>query len=101
MSLRENWIWRGSSGGFADEAEAGALDGVGGQAHVDDVEDVEELATELKVGALEAAAAMGDGRGLDERKVEVVVGGSAKCVAAQSAEAAGVGSGAAGDINGN
>ena len=89
------------SGGFADDAEAGTLDGIRGQAHVDDVEEVEELATELKVGALDAAVAMGDGRGLDEREVEVVVGRSAKGVAAQGAEAAGVRSGAAGDSDGD
>jgi hypothetical protein len=33
----------GVAGGFADLAEAGAVEDVGGQAHVDDVEEVEEL----------------------------------------------------------
>ena len=49
MSLRENWIWRAGARGSADFSEAGAVEGVGGQAHVDDVENVEEFGAELEV----------------------------------------------------
>jgi len=75
-------------------AEAGAEDGVGGQSHVHDVEEVEELGVELDVEEFTSAGAAADWGVLDEREVEVIIGGAAKGVAAERAEVARVGAGA-------
>ena len=72
---------------------------VGGEAHVDDVEEVEELGAELEDGEV-AGAAVADGGVFEEGEVEVVEGGAAEGVAAEGAEAAGVGAGAAGRLTG-
>ena len=92
---RELNLPRGS-GGSADLAEAGGEDGVGGQSHVDDVEEVEELGAELDVEEFAAAGAASDGGVFDQREIEVVVGGAAEGVSAERAEVARVGAGASG-----
>ena len=76
------------AGGFADFAEAGAGEDVGWEAHVDDVEDVEELGAELEVDQFGAALARAEWGVFDEGEVEVVIGGSAEGVATEGAEAA-------------
>jgi len=54
-----------SSGGLADNSEPGAFDGVGWQSHIDDVEEVKELCTELEIGPLDPAPPAPDGRRFD------------------------------------
>jgi hypothetical protein len=84
--LSDNWIWREVPAVLLISPKPEPDEYVGGQAHVHDVEEVEELAAELHVDALGAAFAAAKRRVLDEGEVEVVVGRSAEGVAAESAE---------------
>jgi len=83
----------------ADDAEAGATHGVGRQAKVNDVEDIEEFRAKLQDAEF-AAAAVAKGCVLDERNVELMEAGPTKRVAAQGAEAAGVRAGDSGRLMG-
>ena len=55
----------------------------------------------MQVDALGSALAAAEGRVFDEGEVVVVVGGAAEAVAAEGAEDALVGPGAAGDVDGD
>lgn len=59
-------------GRFGDLTEAGPVEDVCRQAHVDDVQEIEELGPELEIHTLGSAAAMGNGRALDESEVVVI-----------------------------
>src|SRR3974377_987582 len=75
---RELNLARGA-GRLADHTEAGVADNLSGclvhlqrvrrQSHVDDIEDVEELGTELQVHALGAALSLSDRRVLDHGEI--------------------------------
>src|ERR1035437_6983860 len=89
------------AGGLADLAKTGAVENVGGQAHGDDVEEVEELAAELQVHQFGSALAAAEGGVLDECKVEVVERRTAKGIAPERAEAVVVRPRAAGYMDGD
>lgn len=86
---------------LADHSEAGvAKDGSGGTVHLkrvgrkthgNDIEDVEELRSELEIHALGATFPATNGRVLDEREIEVIERRSSKRISSQGAEAALVG----------
>ena len=84
---------------MADDAKAATPHGVGRQAKIDDVEDIEEFRGKLQDAEF-AAAAVAKWRVLDDRNVELMEAGSAKGVAAQGAEAARVRAGASRKIDG-
>jgi hypothetical protein len=54
------------SGGLADQAEARAFDGICRQTHINDIEDVKELGTELDIEEFTTAGAFSDGSVFDE-----------------------------------
>ena len=78
---------------FADHSEPRAFDRVRRQAHVHHVEHIEELPAELKVGALQTTASMGNRRCLDDSKVEVVISRPAEAIPAEHSESPRVRSG--------
>ena len=75
------------TGSLADFAKTGSVENIRRQAHVDDIEQVEELGAELQIHAFGSAAAPAKGRVFDDSEVEIVVGRSAEGVASQRAEA--------------
>src|ERR1700722_20719324 len=72
------------SGGAANFSEAGSLEGVSGQPHVDYVEDVEELRAKLQIQQLDSAGAPAEWRVLDERNIEIIIGRDAESVTPES-----------------
>ena len=91
----------GVAGGLADLTEAGAAENVGRQAHVDDIEEVEELTAELEVYKLGSAFAVAKGRALDEREIVVIKGRPPEGIAPQRSEPALVRSRAASHVDGD
>lgn len=98
--MSDSWICR-CAGGLGDLAEAGAAYDVGRQAHIDNVEEVEEFATKLQIDPLCAALAPAEWRVLDEREVEVIVGRSAEGVSPQGSKAPLIRACTSGRVNGN
>src|ERR1035438_8406869 len=110
---KESWVGRsvdqfkrelyltGTAGGLADLTEAGAGEYVGGRTHVDDIEEVEELAAELEVHKFSSAPPPAEGRAFDEREIVVIKGRPSKGIATQSSEAALVGARAASHVDGD
>lgn len=88
------------AGGFADDAEAAAEDGIGGKAKVDDVEDVEKFGAKFEIRQF-AVSAMAKWRVLDESNIVLMKAWTAKGVASQGAEVAGIWTGASGEIDWN
>src|ERR1700678_3710717 len=88
-------------GRFGNLAETRSGEDVRGQAHVDDVEEIEELGPELEIHALCSAAAIAEGRAFDEGEVVVIVCRTAEAVAAKGTEDALIGAGTTGDIDGD
>ena len=99
--MRENWIWRELPAVFADFAEAGAVEGVGWQAHIDDVEEVEELGPELQIDALGPAPAAAERGVLDEGEIEIVKGGATELLRPRVPKTALIGPAAFGDMDGD
>src|SRR5579863_1522437 len=64
----------GCAGGTADLAEACSCQGIGRQAHIHNVEQVEELGAKLQIHQLDAARTPAERCALDQGKVEVIVG---------------------------
>jgi len=87
--------------GPADFAEARAAENIRGQAHIHDVEEIEELRSELEIHLLSSAVTMAEWRALDESEIVIVVSRSAESVAPQRAEQALVGTGASRYVNRN
>ena len=90
-----------SAGDPADLAESRTGEDVGWQAHVDDVEQVEELSTKLQVHQLGSVPAAAKGGVFDERKVKVVKGWPAESIAAQRAKPTLIRSRSSTDVNGD
>src|SRR5882724_3779450 len=90
----------GGSGGFADDPESASPQDVGRQSKVHQVEHVKKLSAKFH-GAEFRVATAAEGGVLDQGHVVLLKAGTAERVASQGAEAAVVGSGAAGNIDWN
>ena len=79
----------GRAGRFGDHSEAGTRHCVRWQPHVYDVENVEELTAELKIHSFCTGRPSTERSVFDRCKIEVVIGGAAKCVTTHCPEPSG------------
>jgi hypothetical protein len=90
----------GGAGGLVDDPEAGSSNDVHGKTKIDEIEKVEKLGAKLQNGRL-GVPAMTDARVLHQREIQIVEVRSAEGVSSEGSEGPLVGTGAAGDSDGN
>jgi len=89
----------GRPGGFVDDTEARAEQGVRRQSEIHNIENVEELRAKLQDRPFGAAVA--DGSVLDQSEIVLLEAGAAKSIAPERAKVALIGAGPTGKIDGN